>query len=74
MRSLLAKSVRTHWTIENQLHWILDVQFNEDSSRIRKDNAPQNLAIIRHVALNLLNQEKTVKAGVKRKRSGSWLG
>ena len=48
---------------------VLDVQFNEDSSRIRKDNAPQNLAIIRHIALNLLNQDKTVKAGVKRKRN-----
>ena len=66
---LLAQSVRTHWNIENKLHWILDVQFNEDSSRIRKDNAPQNLAIIRHIALNLLNQDNTVKAGVKRKRN-----
>ena len=66
---LLAQSVRTHWNIENKLHWILDVQFNEDSSRIRKDNAPQNLAIIRHIALNLLNQDNTVKAGVKLKRN-----
>jgi predicted transposase YbfD/YdcC len=66
---LLAQSVRTHWNIENKLHWVLDVQFNEDSSRIRKDNAPQNFAIIRHIALNLLNQDKTVKAGVKRKRN-----
>lgn len=66
---LLAQSVRTHWHIENKLHWVLDVQFNEDSSRIRKDNSPQNLAIIRHIALNLLNQDKTVKAGVKRKRN-----
>lgn len=66
---LLAQSVRTHWNIENKLHWVLDVQFNEDSSRIRKDNAPHNLAIIRHIALNLLNQDKTVKAGVKRKRN-----
>ncbi len=66
---LLAQGVRTHWSIENKLHWVLDVQFNEDSSRIRKDNAPQNLAILRHIALNLLNQDKTVKAGVKRKRN-----
>lgn len=64
----LAKVIRKHWTIENQLHWVLDVQFNEDSSRIRKDNAPANLAVIRHIALNLLNQEKTVKTGVKSKR------
>ncbi len=64
----LAKIIRKHWTIENQLHWVLDVQFDEDSSRIRKDNAPANLAIIRHIALNLLNQETTVNSGVKSKR------
>ena len=50
------------------MHWVLDVQFDEDSSRIRKDNAPANLAIIRQIALNLLNQETTVKSGVKSKR------
>ncbi len=65
----LAQCVRTHWNIENKLHWILDVQFDEDDSRVRKGHAPQNLAIIRHIALNLLNKEKTVKAGVKRKRN-----
>ncbi len=47
---------------------LLDVQFAEDDSRIRKDNAPQNLAIIRQIALNLLNQDKTIKAGIKTKR------
>jgi predicted transposase YbfD/YdcC len=65
----LAHIIRGHWAIENQLHWILDVQFDEDNSRIRKDNAPENLAIIRRIALNLLNQEKTVKTGIKSKRS-----
>jgi len=65
----LSRCVHTHWNIENKLHWILDVQFDEDSFRIRKGNAPQNLAIIRHIALNLLNKDKTVKAGVKRKRN-----
>src|SRR5690606_18894956 len=45
---------RTHWTIENQLHWVLDVDFAEDASRSRKDNAPQNIALIRKLALNLL--------------------
>ncbi len=61
-----------HWNIENQLHWVLDVQFSEDDSRIRKDNAPQNLSLIRQVALNLLNQDKSIKAGIKtnRKRAG----
>jgi hypothetical protein len=47
----------------------LDVAFNEDDCRIRKDYAPENLAIIRHIALNLLNQEKHLKKGVKRKRN-----
>ncbi len=46
----LAEYIRGHWTIENQLHWILDVDFNEDNSRIRKDNAPENLAVIRTVS------------------------
>ena len=66
---LLAQSVRSHWGIENELHWVLDVQFNEDNSRIRSGNAPQNLATVRHIALNLLNQERTLKVGVKRKRN-----
>ncbi|MGB5595193.1 MAG: ISAs1 family transposase, partial [Crocosphaera sp.] len=55
-------------SIENQLHWVLDVAFNEDDSRIRKDNAPENLAIIRHIALNLLKQDKTLKGSIKNKR------
>ncbi len=54
---------------ENQLHWVLDVAFHEDDSRIRKDNAPENFAILRQISLNLLNQEKTLKKGVKRKRN-----
>lgn len=68
---LIAKAIRKHWCIENQLHWVLDVSFNEDASRIRKDNAPENLAIIRHIALNLLKQEKTLKVGVKNKRKNA---
>ena len=67
----IAKAIRKHWCIENQLHWGLDVSFNEDDSRIRIDNAPENLAIIRHIALNLLKQEKTLKVGVKNKRKNA---
>ncbi len=67
----IAKAIRKHWCIENQLHWVLDVSFNEDDSRIRIDNAPENLAIIRHIALNLLKQEKTLKVGVKNKRKNA---
>jgi predicted transposase YbfD/YdcC len=51
-------SVRAHWSIENSLHWVLDVSFNEDASRIRYDNSPANMAIIRHVALNTMRQCK----------------
>ncbi len=64
----LSESIRGHWSIENQLHWVLDVGFNEDDSRIRKDNAPENLAIVRHIALNLLKQDKTLKGSIKNKR------
>jgi predicted transposase YbfD/YdcC len=62
------ESVRSHWGIKNCLHWVLDVVFREDDCRIRKDNAPQNFAMLRHISLNLLNQEKTSKTGVKNKR------
>jgi len=62
------KTVRNHWGIENQVHWVLDVAFREDDSRVRKENGPQNLAILRHIALNLLKQETTAKCGIKAKR------
>ena len=64
----LVEYIRGHWSIENQLHWVLDVDFKEDDSRIRKDNAPENLAVIRHIALNLLNQDKSSKGSIKGKR------
>lgn len=63
-----ARAVRAHWGIENQLHWVLDVAFHEDASRIRKDHAPENLALVRHLALNLLKQDRSTKAGIKAKR------
>jgi predicted transposase YbfD/YdcC len=62
------KSIRSHWAIENTLHWTLDMSFNEDYSRIRKGNAPYAMAIIRHVALNLLQQIKTKRQSIKRLR------
>ncbi|MBW4661788.1 MAG: ISAs1 family transposase [Drouetiella hepatica Uher 2000/2452] len=64
----LAQAVRSHWQVENSLHWVLDLAFQEDACRIRKDHAPENLAVVRHIALNLLNQETTAKLGVKNKR------
>ncbi len=63
-----AQAVRSHWGIENQLHWCLDVAFNEDDSRIRSGHAPENMALIRHIALNLLSKETSVKVGKKAKR------
>jgi predicted transposase YbfD/YdcC len=64
----MLKTVRSHWGIENSLHWVLDIAFDEDHQRVRKDNGPANFAVLRHIALNLLKQEKTVKAGIKAKR------
>jgi predicted transposase YbfD/YdcC len=64
----ILKAKRSHWGIENRLHWVLDIAFDEDHSRVRKDHAPQNFAILRHMALNLLKQEHTVKVGIKAKR------
>jgi len=62
------QSVRQHWGIENSLHWGLEVAFNEDQSRVRVGNAPENLALMRKLTHNLLLQEKTLKRGVKTKR------
>ena len=65
---IVLAAVRRHWNIENQVHWVLDLAFREDDSRIRTANAPENFAILRHIALNRLAQEKTAKVGVKAKR------
>ena len=64
---VFADAVRRHWGIENQLHWVLDIAFREDESRIRKGGADQNFAVLRHIALNLIRQE-TGKGSVKTKR------
>lgn len=60
--------IRKHWSIENSLHWSLDVAFREDESRVRIGNSAENLGILRHMALNLLKQETTLKRGLKAKR------
>ncbi len=64
----LLRVARRHWSIENELHWVLDVALSEDQSRVRKGNAAENLAVLRHIALNLLKQEKTAKGGIRAKQ------
>jgi predicted transposase YbfD/YdcC len=64
----ILQAARSHWGVENSLHWVLDVAMGEDDSRIRKDNAPENMAALRRIALNLLKQEKTLKRGIQGKR------
>jgi predicted transposase YbfD/YdcC len=64
---LFARAVRQHWGIENSVHWVLDIGFREDESRIRTGHAPENRAVLRHIALNLLRGDDT-PLGIKNKR------
>lgn len=66
--SRFSDSVRTHWGIENSLHWCLDMNFNEDKCRSRVDNSGENLAVIRHIALNLYKSFSSIKFSMKAKR------
>jgi len=64
----LLGDARIHWTIENSLHWVLDISFREDECRLRKGHGAHNFAILRHIALNLLKQDDRLKVGIKNKR------
>ena len=64
---LNGRAIRQHWSIENQAHWSLDVTFNEDKSRIRSLNSPQNFALVRRLALNAVNQETTLQRSLRQK-------
>jgi predicted transposase YbfD/YdcC len=64
----LLTTARTYWGIENKLHWVLDLAFREDESRVRKDNGPQNFAVLRHIALNLLRGEDSAEISIRAKR------
>ena len=64
----LLQTIRSHWGIENKLHWVLDMSFREDECRVRQGNATENLAIMRHLSLNLLKTEKTAHCGIRAKR------
>ena len=62
-----ATAARGHWAVENSLHWTLDVTFKEDASRVRKDHAPENFALVRKVAMNILRAETSIKKSIPQK-------
>jgi len=69
----LARTIRSHWAVETSLHWVLDVAFREDESRIRAGYAAENFGVVRQIALNLLKKEKSLKVGVANKRlNAAW--
>jgi predicted transposase YbfD/YdcC len=68
-----AKAVRGHWGIENSLHYVLDVAFGEDGSRLRKDNGPENMAILRKLALTVARADTTTKSSIiGRRKQMAW--
>ena len=64
----LGRHIRSHWGIENKVHWLLDVAFREDEQKARAGHIPENMPLIRRIALNLLSKEKTAKVGIELKR------
>jgi predicted transposase YbfD/YdcC len=63
----IARSIRHHWSVENKLHWVMDVDFDEDACRVRTDHAPENFAMLRQIAHNLIKQESSKNVSVRRK-------
>jgi predicted transposase YbfD/YdcC len=70
--SAFADAVRSHWAIENNLHWTLDVTFNEDQSRLRAGHGARNMAVVRHFALNLVRQAPDKRSIKRRRKRASW--
>ena len=71
--AVLGRAIRSHWAIENALHWVLDVTFREDDSRVRDRTAARNLALLRKIALNIVGRDKTTKASVRaRRKKAAW--
>ena len=67
-----ADAVRSHWAIENKLHWVLDVTFKEDLSRLRVGHGAKNMAVVRHFALNLVRQVNDKRSIKRRRKRASW--
>ena len=67
-----ARATRGHWGIENQPHWVLDVTFNDDQSRVRKGFGAKNMAVVRHFALNLVRSAKDKKSIKLRRKMAAW--
>jgi len=71
--AVLGKAIRSHWAVENALHWVLDVTFREDDSRVRDRTAARNLALLRKIALNIVGRDKTTKVSVRaRRKKAAW--
>ena len=70
---VLVQAIRRHWTIENGLHWVLDVTFREDDSRVRHRTAARNLAILRKIAINLMGRNRTPRISMRaRRKQAAW--
>ncbi len=71
--AVLGRAIRSHWAVENGLHWVLDVTFREDDSRVRDRTATRNLALLRKIALNIVGRDRTAKASVRaRRKKAAW--
>ena len=71
--AVLGQAIRSHWAVENALHWVLDVTFREDDSRVRDRTAARNLALLRKIALNVVGRDRTSKASVRaRRKKAAW--
>src|SRR5947209_12379814 len=74
LQALETIAVRSHWGIENRLHWRRNVTLREDESRVRQGHADENLAVLRHISLNLLRQEQSSRVGIHAKRRQRLVG
>ena len=71
--AVLARAIRRHWSVENSLHWVLDVTFREDDSRVRDRTAARNLALLRKIALNLVAKDRGSRASLRgRRKKAAW--